>query len=347
MSMEVGDRMRESIVEVEKLLCGSQPEADNQHAAECETCKQWKSRALRIETVNHTAEQFSEQEHISELKSASSKGSTTKTIHTKTISHGSPEYGRNHMDTSNKGTRDSKNQQRSMGTKLYSKTKSFANIMSILRGSSSKGEEPEITGGEQAEEPLSQSSTEPNRANNKQMSRQEIIKAIETGVFSDCIDRNTSERIFNIRKFRDFVPDFLSNEDFTRLLHSHPQPLLRSLGQLLTDDETSVRQYRTEYEELADKLGGILNRPTMHPSDHKTRTDYQDLITGLMVCVNKGNLECDQRFLRIVNRTIKKIGVYDDPALSKMTIQFVLCKNYLEDYIRIKELMKEFSHCNI
>lgn len=91
-----------------------------------------------------------------------------------------------------------------------------------------------------------------------------------------------------------------------------------------------------------DKLRGVTS-----DSNTKELEEYRCIFEEIMKRVNKGNFECDNRFLRIIGRTINKIGVYDDPVLCKMTVQFVLCKRYVEDFVGIKKALKRFARCDI
>ena len=59
-----------------------------------------------------------------------------------------------------------------------------------------------------------------------------------------------------------------------------------------------------------------------------------------------GNIECDKRFCKMIEKTIQRLELYDDPALCKLAVQFSLCKKYVDEVIKIREEFEKYMNIN-
>lgn len=69
----------------------------------------------------------------------------------------------------------------------------------------------------------------------------------------------------------------------------------------------------------------------------KKDTSILNSNSKLIYVLSKGNLECDKRFLLMINDTLGDIEKYKDPIVVRMGVQFILARRYVEDIIYLKE----------
>ena len=167
-----------------------------------------------------------------------------------------------------------------------------------------------------------------------QLPDENIRKIIESKNFNNILDRKTVSQIFKTTNFNKYYPELLNKADIMQILKSHNEDVVEYFTELIKNNKLN------ENTKLK-LLNSYLN------NEGSKIKDYQSLVEHILETVNEGNLECDSRFLKMINHTIKKIGTYDDPALCKMTVQFVICKKYVEDFITIKKCLKSFSNCDL
>ncbi|ORD94824.1 hypothetical protein ECANGB1_2220 [Enterospora canceri] len=103
-----------------------------------------------------------------------------------------------------------------------------------------------------------------------------------------------------------------------------------------TDEQTSTSTKNMKYAHL-------FKNEEIFPADV---TIYQETLSKIQQSLNDGTLECDHRFMRMIDKTIKRLEIYDDPALCKLAVQFTLCRRYVEDVIHAKELLAEMEQGN-
>ena len=100
-------------------------------------------------------------------------------------------------------------------------------------------------------------------------------------------------------------------------------------------------KYRKEIEEIRNKERdrkeciGMMGNMVQQPNN--------ELFSELMVFTAHGKLETDKRFLKLIGKTIKRLSIYDDPLLCRMTVQLAISRKYVKDFIRIRERMDKYN----
>lgn len=75
--------------------------------------------------------------------------------------------------------------------------------------------------------------------------------------------------------------------------------------------------------------------------------EYRDIFGEVLKIVSMGSLECDLRFSKMINKSINKLKNSDDPYTCKVVVQSMICKNYVEDFISLRKLLKDFSNLDV
>ncbi len=148
------------------------------------------------------------------------------------------------------------------------------------------------------------------------------------------------KKILETKKFQKYIFNLLETVHLTKIFEIHTNKFIKLLIRKIKHDDNYKKYVH---------LIKTLNKKFKFEIDLDTRKlkEYEHLFEEIIKHVNKGNYECDKRFLEKIKTTIEKVHVFDDPSICKMTVQFALCKNYIEDFLHIKKLMKKFTNCNL
>lgn len=144
----------------------------------------------------------------------------------------------------------------------------------------------------------------------------QILELFSSKNFEENLSDDLIAEIFRKESFQRHYPELLTDKDLDYLLKVRNDEL----------EAARSRAYGGVSERVVDHMGGV----------------NTNLVPELLECVNYGNASADKRLLRMINKTIRKIEVYDDPGLCRMTVQLALAKKYIEDFINIRGVIDKY-----
>ncbi|KAI5169532.1 hypothetical protein PAEPH01_0795 [Pancytospora epiphaga] len=177
---------------------------------------------------------------------------------------------------------------------------------------------------------------------------------VNSSEFKKYLDRQIVSSISRVHGFKKHYEKVLEIEDIQRIVKTHIKTALRSITEAVEEEDKikSMDEYNTLLACMSSNNDVKTENNENNNVDFQTEVGvqlakYQNILETVIEKINKGNLECDCRFIKLINRTISRLGAYDDPVVSKMTVQFVVCKRYVEDYIEVKQAIKAFTGCDL
>lgn len=92
---------------------------------------------------------------------------------------------------------------------------------------------------------------------------------------------------------------------------------------------------------------GITEFLTQEICDYeRLASQNQDLLCKMIGIISKGEIEMDERFVKMLEAIIKKLGNSSDPLTCKVCVDISLCINYVKDFIELKRISKNVTKIN-
>lgn len=74
---------------------------------------------------------------------------------------------------------------------------------------------------------------------------------------------------------------------------------------------------------------------------------YKNFMEEIVKILSIGELEMDERFNRMIEKSVEKLQSSEDPYTCKIVVQSKLCQRYVEDFIELKKILKTFSNLDL
>jgi len=92
-----------------------------------------------------------------------------------------------------------------------------------------------------------------------------------------------------------------------------------------------------KFQDYGDLMEYFSNRIKKRGEETEESLYQQGITEDILMIMSKGDLVSDKRFYKMLEQTIKQMKTYEDEQTNKMSVLFVLCKNYVADYIEVKK----------
>jgi len=67
-----------------------------------------------------------------------------------------------------------------------------------------------------------------------------------------------------------------------------------------------------------------------------------EMMERIFLVLNKGDIQSDERFIKILDKTIATLSKSRDPFTCRVTVNIAICRKYVEDFIELKRIIEEF-----
>lgn len=82
---------------------------------------------------------------------------------------------------------------------------------------------------------------------------------------------------------------------------------------------------------------------SMRLKDKYSTDSKKDSFCKILEIISKGEIEMDERFVKMLEAIIKKLSSSSDPFTCKVYVDVSLCINYVKDFIELKKIAKEIK----
>lgn len=134
---------------------------------------------------------------------------------------------------------------------------------------------------------------------------------------------------------------FLKNEEILKCRVKTLETDLKNYNKI----QEKIKEYQNKIKKLKADNKRLITLSNGKDCDQLHSYNIK-IIEMMLDNLKNGNIECDKRFCKMIEKTIQRLELYDDPALCKLAVQFSLCKKYVDEVIKIREEFEKYMNIN-
>ncbi|AFN82479.1 hypothetical protein EROM_020040 [Encephalitozoon romaleae SJ-2008] len=149
---------------------------------------------------------------------------------------------------------------------------------------------------------------------------------------------NMGVRLLNFQKACEY-----SNR--VKNIRSDVMYLINKLGlNILKGIEKVIRDYNNSMNEKEDiilecedlKIKSLLGQLRQKVNEYE-EIIREEAISRVLAVLSQGSVENDIRFAKLIDETLERTEGYESPEITRMSVQFIIAKKYVEDVVSLKE----------